>query len=61
MVYSGFRDARLDIPDPPPAQLAMSVAEAVEAGFLPALDEDHAYILSRRSCSCTETLRTTDY
>ena len=43
-----------------------SVAEAMEAGFLPALDKDQADMFTpsppgRRSCSCTDTLRTTGY
>ena len=43
--------------------VAPSVAEAMEAGFLPPLDEDQAYMLlvPRRSCACTDTLRTTVY
>ena len=46
--------------------VAPSVAEAMEAGFLPALDKDQADMFTpsppgRRSCSCTDTLRTTGY
>ena len=50
---------------PTPAQLegsvrSISVADTIEAGFLPAMDEDQAYICSlRRSFTCTDTLRTT--
>ena len=40
---------------------SMSAIEAMEAGYLPALDEDQANMLPRRSCACTYTLRTTAY
>ena len=40
---------------------SMSVAEAMEAGFLPALDKDQAYMFTSRSSSCTNTLRTKGY
>ena len=41
--------------------VAPSVAEAMEAGFLPALDKDQAYMFTSRSSSCTNTLRTKGY
>ena len=44
-----------------PALMPVSVAEAMEAGSLPALDEDEACISPRWSCACTNTFRTTGY
>ena len=47
--------------------VAPSVAEAMEAGFLPALDEDPSQAddmftpSETHSCSCTDTLRTIGY
>ena len=38
---------------------SMSVAEAMEAGFLPALDKDQAYMFTQSPC--TYTLRTKGY
>ena len=38
--------------------VAPSVAETMEAGFLPALDEDQANMLPPLDCACTYTLRT---
>ena len=62
---SGFKDlATLLSQLPKPAQgsaSSMSVAEAMEAGFLPAMDEDQHISSPIWSCSCTDTLRTTGY
>ena len=40
---------------------SMSVAEAMEADFLPALDEDKADLFTRWGCAFSDTLRTTGY
>ena len=59
----GFKDlATLLSYLPKPAQgsaRSISVAEAMEAGFLPALDKDQAYMFTQSPC--TYTLRTKGY
>ena len=59
----GFKDlANILSQLPKPAQgsvRSISVADAIEAGFLPAMDEDQADCSLCLSFACTDTLRTT--
>jgi len=62
----GFKDlasllSLLPKPAKPGSVGSMSVADAIEAGFLPAVDEAHGDMFTPSELRCTGTLRTTGY
>ena len=57
MVYAGFRDARLDIPDPPPAQSAPDQHDEENMDARPDQEEMGQAKPSTNSCSCWTSKR----